>query len=96
MKKIPGYVIILHMCTKNYGQMMYSSSDMVRDGQTDGQTDGKSDISRWVPHLKNESHFLIGKTKNFNIPILVIMGHFLPFYPPPHPLKTKEIKILKK
>ena len=52
-KEMPGYIIILHMCTKNYVQMMYGSWDMVRDGRTDGRTDGKSDIQRWVPHLKN-------------------------------------------
>ena len=31
MKKTPGDIIILHMCTKNYDQMMYSSWDMVHD-----------------------------------------------------------------
>ena len=31
MKRKPGDVIILHMCTKNYGQMMYGSWDMVHD-----------------------------------------------------------------
>ena len=30
-KKNAGDTIILHMCTKNYDQMMYSSWDMVRD-----------------------------------------------------------------
>ena len=39
MKKAPGHIIILHMCTKNYGQMMYFSWDMMRDRQTDGQTE---------------------------------------------------------
>ena len=43
MKKTPRD-IILHMCTKNYGKMMYSSSDMVRDRQMDGWMDIKSDI----------------------------------------------------
>ena len=43
-KKMPGD-IILHMFTKNYNQMMYSSWDMVCDGQIVGkQTEGKSDI----------------------------------------------------
>ena len=28
---MPGDIIILHMCTKNYDQMMYGSWDMVRD-----------------------------------------------------------------
>ena len=31
LKKALGTIIILHMCTKNYDQMMYSSWDMVRD-----------------------------------------------------------------
>ena len=47
MKKIPGD-IMLHMCTKNYDQMMYGYRDMVHDRQMDG----KSDIQRWVLHLK--------------------------------------------
>ena len=37
MKKNPGDIIILHMCTKNYDQMMYSSWDMVHNRQMDGQ-----------------------------------------------------------
>ena len=47
-KKMPGDIIILHICTKNYNQMMYSSWDMVQDRRTgrqmDGQADRKSDI----------------------------------------------------
>ena len=31
MKKTPGDIIILHMCTKNYDQMLYGSWDMVHD-----------------------------------------------------------------
>ena len=31
MRKTPGNIIILHMCTKNYDQMMYLSWDMVSD-----------------------------------------------------------------
>ena len=31
-KKPPGEIIILHKCTKNYDQMIYSSWDMVCDG----------------------------------------------------------------
>ena len=37
MKKTPGNIIILHKSTKNYGQMMYSSWDMLRNRQTDRQ-----------------------------------------------------------
>ena len=36
MKKTPGDITILHICTKNYNQMMYSSWDMVRDRRMDG------------------------------------------------------------
>ena len=32
-----GNFIILHMCTKNYDQMIYGSWDKARDGRTDGQ-----------------------------------------------------------
>ena len=31
MKKIPGDIIILHKCTKNYDHMLYCSWDMVHD-----------------------------------------------------------------
>ena len=59
-KKMHGDIIILHMFTKNYDQMMYGSWDMLHKGRMDEQTDrrmhrqtdGKSDIQRWVPHLK--------------------------------------------
>ena len=40
MKKTPGDIIILHILTKIYDQMMYGSWDMVRDRQTDRRTDG--------------------------------------------------------
>ena len=40
MKKTPGDIIILHMCTKNYNEMMYGSWDMVCDTQTDRGTEG--------------------------------------------------------
>ena len=36
---MPGDIIILHMCTKNYDQMMYGSWDMVHNRQTDGQSE---------------------------------------------------------
>ena len=40
MRTTLGEIIILHMCTKNYDQMMYGSWDMVRNRRMDGQTDG--------------------------------------------------------
>ena len=41
---MPEDIISLHMCTKNYDQMMCVSRDMVCDGQMDEQANGKSDI----------------------------------------------------
>ena len=38
--KTPKDIIILHMCTQNYNQMMYGSWDMVRSRQMDRETDG--------------------------------------------------------
>ena len=35
VKKTSGDIINLHMGTKSYDHMMYSSSDIVRDGRTD-------------------------------------------------------------
>ena len=32
IKKVLGDIIILHMCSKNYDQMMFGSWDMVRNG----------------------------------------------------------------
>ena len=55
MKKRPGDIIMLHMCTKNNDHMMYmmyGSWNMVCNSWTDRWTDGKSDIQRWVSHLK--------------------------------------------
>ena len=49
MKKMPGDVIILHICTKNYDQMKYGSWDMVHDRRTEGPTAGKSDIQVGTP-----------------------------------------------
>ena len=43
IKKMAGDNIILHMCTKNYDQMMYGYWDMVHNGWTNRQTD-ESDI----------------------------------------------------
>ena len=33
---MPGDIIILHMCIKNYNHKMYGSWDMVHGRQTDG------------------------------------------------------------
>ena len=52
MKKRPGDIIIFHMCSKNYDQMVHDSCDMVHNGRTDRWTDGKSDVQMQVPRLK--------------------------------------------
>ena len=38
---MPGDIIILHMRTKNYDQMMHSSWEVVCGGWTDRQTQGR-------------------------------------------------------
>ena len=37
---MPGDIMILHVFTKNYDQMMYSFWDMVHDRRTDRPTGG--------------------------------------------------------
>ena len=39
MKKTPGDNIILHICTKNYDHMKYSSGDVVRNGRTNEKSE---------------------------------------------------------
>ena len=39
IKKVPGDIIILYMCTKNYDQMRYGSWNMMRDRRTDRRTE---------------------------------------------------------
>ena len=56
---MPGDIIILYMCTKNYDHMMYGSWDLVHDGWMDGRTDRGTGGQKkwhieWVPHLKNQ------------------------------------------
>ena len=43
MKKMPGDIIIFHMCTKSNDHMMYSSWNMMHDRWTDRQTEGQMD-----------------------------------------------------
>ena len=42
-KKTPGDIIILHMCTKHYDQMIYGSWDMPRYGRMDRWTDKQTE-----------------------------------------------------
>ena len=61
MKKTPEDIIILHMCIKNYDQMMYRRREGGREGWTnrwtkgrregrlDRQTDGKNNIEVGTP-----------------------------------------------
>ena len=56
MKKTPGVIIILHMRTKNYDQIMYGSWDRVHNAwaerQMDRQMDEKNDIDVDAPPKK--------------------------------------------
>ena len=38
-EKSSGYIFILHMCTKNYDQIIYGSWDMLFDRRMDGRTE---------------------------------------------------------
>ena len=67
-KKTTGDIIILHMCTKNYDEMMYSSWDMVHDGRTDWR-------KKWhevgTPPKKRDSPFSSLKdTVQFSVDVL--------------------------
>ena len=46
-KKMPGDIIILHVCTKNYDHMMYESWDKVHEEWMDWQTDEWKHTSRF-------------------------------------------------
>ena len=56
MKKMPGFIIILHMRSKNYDQKMYGSWDRVHntwaDRQMDRRMDEKSDTDVDAPPKK--------------------------------------------
>ena len=115
-KEKPGDIIILHMCTKNYDQMMYGSWDMVRDRYNyflfwaifcpfislTAQKIKilKKKLSTWRYH-----HFTYMYQKLWSddvrflrygawqmLLLFMILGYFLPFYPPNSP----KNKILKK
>ena len=55
-KKTPGDVIILHMCTKNYDQVMYGSWEMVCKGWADGQKKWHIEVGA-PPKNKNKKLF---------------------------------------
>ena len=63
MKKMPGDIIILDTCTKNYDQKMYSSWDMLRDRRTE----------RWhieVGASPKNMKVLLNLTKDFTLLIM--------------------------
>ena len=53
-KKTSGDIIILHICTINYDQMMYGSWDMVHDRRMDGRTEKVTYRGRY---LKIDNHY---------------------------------------
>ena len=60
MKKALGDIIILHICTKNYGQVLYGSWDMVCERQTDWQK--KWHIEVGAPPNNSKTHCYALKT----------------------------------
>ena len=48
MKKTPGDIITLHMCTKNYEHMVFGSWDIVCDRWTDQRME-KVTYGGWCP-----------------------------------------------
>ena len=64
-KKMPVDIIILHMCTKNYHQMMYGSWDVRCDRWTAGQTDGRMEKVTFSKFEKGfESNYYSFKFQN--------------------------------
>ena len=69
MKKTPGDIIILHMCTKNNDQMMYSSWYMVCNGWIDGwkkwHRQVGANLKNWtfLEHKLNDSKVLLSMIK---------------------------------
>ena len=57
MKKTSGDIFILHMCSKNYDQMMYDSCDMARNGRTEKVTYRGGCPTKMI--LKNYYYFLL-------------------------------------
>ena len=55
INKTPGDILILHICAKNYDQMIYISWDMVRDRRTDRWTE-KVTYRGGCPTSKNTFH----------------------------------------
>ena len=51
MKTTPTDIIILHKCTKNYGQMMYGFWDMVQDRWTDRQKEWHVEVGALPKNL---------------------------------------------
>ena len=65
LKKIPGDIIILHSCTKNYDQMMYGSWDTLCDRRTERWMDERTD--RWMEKVTNRGGCLnVGACLNAN------------------------------
>ena len=58
MKKIPGDIITLHMCTKNNDHMMYGSWNIICDEWTDGWIDTKKWHKEVGVQLKNLTDWL--------------------------------------
>ena len=108
LKKTPGDIIILHICTTNDNHMMYGSWDMECDRHNflsfwtvfcpmDPENENflKNGKNTWYYDFTNinNNHMIYGSSDmQWNGQTFVILDHFLPFYPP---LTTQKIKIWK-
>ena len=94
MKKTPENIIIFHICSKNYDQMMYSSWDMVHDRWTDRWMDKWTDrrMDEWMEKVtyrggwhtqKYTWHQKSSKNRHFPSEICIfnnIFGFLMKFY----------------
>ena len=73
MKKAPGDIIIWQMCTRNYGQMMYGSWDMLCDRWTDRQTNV---WKKWNIEVGSPPKNILNYFKGYSINFPIFMKSF--------------------
>ena len=96
MKKIPGDIIILHKCTKNYNQMMYSSWNMVCD-RCNCCFSFWATFCPFTSLITQKIKILKKWTKIWRyhqLWLFFTLGHFFPFYPPNN-LKNQNFEKMK-
>ena len=78
MKKMRGDIIILHMCAKNYDQMMMR--DRRTDRRTDGQKKWHTEVGAPPKNIGLKSKDPLTLCKNHQIVTLKILQPKLPIY----------------